>query len=78
MPYINPVLPVLAAGLSDSNPGLRRNSAYCCGVLCCEGASAMQPYFLQVRVRSCTCICCHVLCVRALSHTCQLWAGKVP
>jgi hypothetical protein len=48
VPYIPTLLPVLAAGLQDGNPGLRRNSAFCCGILCKEGTAAMQPYFLQI------------------------------
>jgi hypothetical protein len=48
-PYVPHMLPLLAAGLQDENSGVKRNSAYCCGVFCLHCPDAMAPFAMQVR-----------------------------
>lgn len=47
-PYIPHMLPVLAAGLQEDNHGVKRNSAFCCGVFCLHCPQQMEPFVLQV------------------------------
>lgn len=46
--YVDTLIPILQAGLSDPMEAVRRNSAFCLGVLCQTAAKVMVPNYLQV------------------------------
>ena len=45
--YLEAVMPVIHAGLSDANENCRRNGAYCIGILVEKSEKALVPHFLH-------------------------------
>lgn len=56
--YIDTLLPILKEGVADSMESVRRNSAYCFGMLCIRSPNKVTPICLQILQ------CLYPLCIR--------------
>lgn len=57
--YLDTILPVIKEGVADSMESVRRNSAYCFGMLCLRSPSKVNPICLQILQ------CLYPLCIRS-------------
>ena len=47
-PFIPTLLPVVVAGLQDDSPGVRRNAAFCSGVMALASPETVAPHYLTL------------------------------
>ena len=57
--FLDTLLPILKEGVADSMESVRRNSAYCFGILCVKSPAKVTPICLQILQ------CLYPLCIRS-------------